>query len=152
MTVPLLDGIHHIKIPVTDLARCRDWYTSRLGYQVDLVFVEDGREMGVAMSHPNGGPTLALRLNPQRSAGIGDFDFFAIGVPDKAALEALAERLTDFGEHHAGVHDATIGWILPLLHDPDGHEVRFYTTAAHSGVQHGQAIRVETRRADEERG
>jgi hypothetical protein len=24
------------------------------------------------------------------------------------------------------------GWILPLLHDPDGHEVRFYTVEHHS--------------------
>jgi catechol 2,3-dioxygenase-like lactoylglutathione lyase family enzyme len=146
MTAPRLDGIHHIKIPVTDLVRSRDWYVSRLGYQVDIVFVEDGSEMGLAMSHPNGGPPLALRLNPHRSAGIGDFDFFAVGVPDKSALTALAERLTDLGESHAGVHYATIGWILPSLHDPDGHEVRFYTTDQHTDLPHGQAIRIENPR------
>jgi hypothetical protein len=52
-------------------------------------------------------------------------------VPDKAALEDLAARLTALGEEHAGVHFASIGWILPLLHDPDGHEVRFYTIQHH---------------------
>ena len=50
----------------------------------------------------------------------------------KAALEALAERLTALGEQHAGVHFATIGWILPHSHDPDGHEIRFYTTEHHT--------------------
>jgi hypothetical protein len=30
------------------------------------------------------------------------------------------------------VHFASIGWILPLLHDPDGHEVRFYTIEHHT--------------------
>ncbi|MGV9834816.1 hypothetical protein ACWDUL_11550 [Nocardia niigatensis] len=30
------------------------------------------------------------------------------------------------------VHFATIGWILPELHDPDGHEVRFYTVEFHT--------------------
>jgi len=30
------------------------------------------------------------------------------------------------------VHFATIGWILPHSHDPDGHEIRFYTTEAHT--------------------
>jgi hypothetical protein len=27
---------------------------------------------------------------------------------------------------------ATIGWILPDLHDPDGHEIRFYTHEHHT--------------------
>ncbi|MBO0840435.1 MAG: hypothetical protein J2O49_06425, partial [Sciscionella sp.] len=35
-------------------------------------------------------------------------------------------------EQHAGVHWASIGWILPELHDPDGHEVRFYTVEHHT--------------------
>jgi hypothetical protein len=32
------------------------------------------------------------------------------------------------------VHFASIGWILPLLHDPDGHEVRFYTVQHHTDL------------------
>ena len=67
-----------------------------------------------------------------RRARAAGFDYFAIGVPDKAALEALAGRLTALGEQHAGVHFATIGWILPHSHDPDGHEIRFYTTESHT--------------------
>jgi catechol 2,3-dioxygenase-like lactoylglutathione lyase family enzyme len=31
MDTPRLDGIHHVKIPVTDLDRSRAWYESRLG-------------------------------------------------------------------------------------------------------------------------
>jgi hypothetical protein len=46
-------------------------------------------------------------------------------------MEELAAHLTELGEKHAGVHFASIGWILPMLHDPDGHEVRFYTTEGH---------------------
>ena len=41
-------------------------------------------------------------------------------VPDKQAIDELAARLTEQGEQHTGVHWASIGWILPLLHDPDG--------------------------------
>ena len=55
-------------------------------------------------------------------------------MPDKAAIEVLAARLTGLGEAHAGVHLASIGWILPMLHDPDGHEVRFYTRAHHTDL------------------
>jgi catechol 2,3-dioxygenase-like lactoylglutathione lyase family enzyme len=129
---PALSGVHHLKLPVTDLARSRAWYESRLGYRVTIEFVEQGTLMGLAMSHPNGGPDLALRLDPERAVAAAGFDYFAIGVPDKAALEVLAARLTALGEHHAGVHYASLGWILPLLHDPDGHEVRFYTMDHHT--------------------
>ena len=132
MTAPQLDGIHHVKMPVRDLARSRAWYESRLGYRAALEFVEQGTLMGLAMRHPNGGPDFGLRLDPARAAAAAGFDYFSIGVPTKAALEALAGRLTALGEAHAGVHFATIGWILPGAHDPDGHEVRFYTTQSHT--------------------
>jgi catechol 2,3-dioxygenase-like lactoylglutathione lyase family enzyme len=55
---PALAGIHHVKLPVTDLARCREWYQSRLGYHVQMEFVEQGRLMGYGLAHPNGGPEL----------------------------------------------------------------------------------------------
>jgi hypothetical protein len=44
------------------------------------------------------------------------------------------------------VHFATIGWILPELHDPDGHEVRFYTTAHHREPLGDGVLRVENPR------
>lgn len=141
--VPVLDGIHHIKIPVTDLNRSRSWYASRLGYELEIEFVEQGMLMGIGLVHPAGGPRIALRLDPERSAGLGDFDFFSIGVLDKASIESLAERLTNLGEAHAGVHFAGVGWILPGLHDPDGHEVRFYTTERHTHTGPERVTRVE---------
>ena len=143
MDVPVLDGIHHIKIPVTDLNLSRSWYASRLGYQLDIEFVEQGILMGIALMHPAGGPNIALRLDPERSAALADFDFFSIGVPDKASIESLATRLTNLGETHAGVQFAGIGWILPELHDPDGHEVRFYTTERHTQTGPQQVMRLQ---------
>jgi hypothetical protein len=88
--------------------------------------------MGLILEHPNGGPMFTLRLDAERAESCAGFDYFSIGVPDETALRALADRLTELGEEHAGVHFATIGWILPMLHDPDGHEVRFYTTDHHT--------------------
>jgi hypothetical protein len=100
------------------MARSREWYQSRLGYQVQIEFVEQGRLMGYGLAHPNGGPMLGLRLDPQRARAAAGFDYFAIAVPSKDAIDQLAARLTSLGERHAGVHWATIGWILPELHDP----------------------------------
>jgi catechol 2,3-dioxygenase-like lactoylglutathione lyase family enzyme len=116
---PALAGIHHLKLPVTDLARSLEWYRSRLGYQVQVEFVERGTLMGVALAHPAGGPDLGLRLDPERARAAAGFDYFAIGVPDKAAIDRLARRLDELGQAHAGVHRASLGWILPAtIHDP----------------------------------
>lgn len=148
---PALSGVHHLKLPVTDLARSRSWYESRLGYQLVAEFVEEGTLMGIAMDHPNGGPQLALRLDPGRARAAAGFDYFSIGVPDQAAIERLAARLTAMGEEHAGVHWASIGWILPLLHDPDGHEVRFYTHQHHTEPEPGKVTTIHDPRETSER-
>jgi catechol 2,3-dioxygenase-like lactoylglutathione lyase family enzyme len=148
---PALAGVHHLKLPVTDLTRSLEWYRSRLGYAAQIEFVEKGRLMGCAMAHPNGGPALALRLDPERARAAAGFDYFSIGVPDKAAIDDLAARLTRLGEQHAGVHWATIGWILPQLHDPDGHEVRFYTRQQHTEFQPGAVTTITDPRETAER-
>jgi catechol 2,3-dioxygenase-like lactoylglutathione lyase family enzyme len=132
--IATLDGVHHLKLPVTDLDRSIDWYGSRLGYQVVIVFRDGGERTGVTMAHPQGGPALGLVQTPDKARASAGFDYFSIGVPDRARLVELADRLTSLGEPHAGVHFATLGWILPMLHDPDGHEIRFYTTESHTAV------------------
>jgi catechol 2,3-dioxygenase-like lactoylglutathione lyase family enzyme len=131
---PRLAGVHHLKLPVSDLERSIGWYERTLGYERGVEFVEQGKLMGVGMVHPAGGPRLGLRLDPARARAAAGFDYFSIGVPDKSSIEDLAARLDSLGERHAGVHFASIGWILPELHDPDGHEVRFYTVEHHTAV------------------
>ena len=95
--VPALAGVHHLKLPVTDLARSRGWCHSRLGYELRAEMVEQGQLMGLALAHPNGGPALALRLDPERAHAAAGFDYFAVGVPDKDAIDELAARLTAQG-------------------------------------------------------
>ena len=124
---PVLDGIHHLKLPVTDLGRSLAWYQARLGYEVLFEFVEDGVRMGVSMTHPAGGPDLALRCDPDRARAAAGFDYFAIGVPGHDAIEALAARFDSTGDAHLGVERTPVGWVLRGVQDPDGHEVRFYT-------------------------
>ena len=124
---PHLDGIHHLKLPVSDLQRSLAWYHDRLGYLVMHEFIEDDVLMGIALTHPNGGPDLAIRVDPDRARASAGFDYFAIGVPGQDAIEALAARFTERDDAHAGVQRTPVGWVLTGVHDPDGHEVRFYT-------------------------
>ena len=141
--IPTLAGVHHLKLPVSDLDRSIQWYGSRLGYQVVIEFRSHGRRAGVSMTHPDGGPWLGLMLDPERAVAAAGFDYFSIGVPDRQAMDALADHLTDLGEAHAGVQFATIGWILPLLHDPDGHEVRFYTSQSHTEIDPAHPLIID---------
>jgi catechol 2,3-dioxygenase-like lactoylglutathione lyase family enzyme len=112
---PRLAGIHHLKLPVSDVERSRAWYESRLGYVPQAGFVEQGTLMGVGL-----------------------------------ARAAVAARLTALGEEHAGVHQASAGWIRPLLHDPDGHEVRFSTHEHRTGTIHDPREAAPRREAEGE--
>jgi len=148
---PALAGIHHLKLPVTDLARSLEWYRSRLGYQVQIEFIEQGTLMGYGLAHPAGGPELGLRLDPERARAAAGFDYFAIGVADKAAMDLLARRMDKLGQAHAGVHRASLGWILPEVLDPDGHTLRFYTMEHHTGVTPGEVNTIRDPRETAER-
>jgi catechol 2,3-dioxygenase-like lactoylglutathione lyase family enzyme len=148
---PALAGIHHLKLPVTDLARSLEWYRSRLGYDVQVEFVEQGTLMGYGLAHSAGGPPLGLRLDPERALAAAGFDYFAIGVPDKAAIDQLARKLDELGQVHAGVHRASLGWILPEVLDPDGHALRFYTMAHHTDPQPGEVTTIHDPRETAER-
>ena len=77
--IPTLSGVHHLKLPVSDLDQSIRWYGSRLGYHVVIEFREHGRLTGVAMAHPDGGPHFALNLNPDRALASAGFDYFSIG-------------------------------------------------------------------------
>ena len=142
---PRLDGIHHLKLPVSDLQRSLIWYQDRLGYLVMHEFVEDGVLMGIAMTHPNGGPDLAIRLDPERARVAAGFDYFAIGVPGQDALDALANRFTERGDPHDDVLRTPVGWVLTGVHDPDGHAVRFYTVPLELPTDFGVAHAVHDR-------
>ncbi len=66
---PVLAGVHHLKLPVRDLARSRDWYASRLGYEVAMEFVEGGELVGTRSCTPTvalAWPYASIRRAPKR--------------------------------------------------------------------------------------
>ena len=76
-----INGFHHVKLPVADLARSRDWYARVLGLQTHIEFAEGGVLMGVAMRDADGSIDLALRHDPPRAAALAGFDPLARGIP-----------------------------------------------------------------------
>jgi catechol 2,3-dioxygenase-like lactoylglutathione lyase family enzyme len=127
--MPDLSGFHHVKLPVSDLSRSREWYTSVLGLTVEIEFVEDGVLRGVALAGTTGDLRLALRLDPVRAAALAGFDPVALLVPKREDVESWRDRLDDLGQSHGDVvtgHGG--GSVLVGLHDPDGIEIRLYAS------------------------
>ena len=119
-------GLHHIKVPVTNLARSRAWYERVFELKPTMEFPDDdGVVRGVAY-RPLGGFSLALRENPAVARGIAGYDPFAILLQGRADIDAWAARLDSLGVEHSPVIEASIGWMLAFL-DPDGLELRLYT-------------------------
>jgi catechol 2,3-dioxygenase-like lactoylglutathione lyase family enzyme len=123
-------GMHHLKLPVTDVARSRLWYMEALGFEPDLEFVEDGVLRGVALTHAAGSVRLALRHDPARAACVAGFDLVALAVGTRADLAAVLETARAAGARTGDVVSGREGWACDLV-DPDGIVVRLYTYERH---------------------
>jgi catechol 2,3-dioxygenase-like lactoylglutathione lyase family enzyme len=123
----MLSGIHHVKLPVSDVARSRDWYTGVLGFTADIEFVEDGVLMGVGLAHEGMPAGIALRHDPDRAKAMSGFDAVALLVPSRAAVHTWKARLDEAGEPHGGIVTGHRGGaVLVGLHDPDSIQIRLY--------------------------
>lgn len=121
-----LAGFHHVKLPVSDIERSREWYERVLGLTVDIEFVEDGTVRGLALADA-GTVSIALRVDPARAAAMSGFDAMALAVPTRADIARWQRRLDELGEPHAGIVTGHRGGsVLVGLHDPDGLEIRLY--------------------------
>ena len=126
------NGLSHLALRVTDLARAKRFYAETLGFPVvleqgDIVLVNAN---GVLLGMRGGNPATAPddRFDPYR-VGI---DHLALAVADPAALDGLARQLDAAGVRHNGVEDdPTTGGRYISFHDPDGiaWELYFLPTA-----------------------
>jgi len=81
-------GIHHVKLPVSDLARSREWYERVLGFTVEREFPDDdGVVRGVGGRLPGAGVPVALRQNAQAAAGNAGFDPVSFAIADRVSAE-----------------------------------------------------------------
>jgi catechol 2,3-dioxygenase-like lactoylglutathione lyase family enzyme len=119
-------GLHHVKLPVSDVARSRDWYARAFGFRAELEFREEGMLRGVALRLPDADLVLALREDPQRARALAGFDAVCLAVGTHADLDALLARLDNAGVPHTDPHPGHGGDAADVP-DPDGHLVRVHT-------------------------
>ncbi|MFN8028639.1 MAG: VOC family protein [Acidimicrobiia bacterium] len=123
-------GLHHVKIPVSDMARSREFYERVLELEPLTEFRDDhdGVVRGVVY-RSKGDLMISLREQPVAAAGLRGYDPFAMLLRGRADIDHWVDRLDELGIDHDPVVEATVGSMLRFL-DPDGIEVRFYTLDA----------------------
>jgi quinol monooxygenase YgiN/catechol 2,3-dioxygenase-like lactoylglutathione lyase family enzyme len=130
---PAPDGIHHIKLPVSDLERSTDWYSTVLGAR-RLTKLDhrrpDGTLFAVILDIPGLPGRLELRLDPATAGALNGYDFLTLAIADRPALDTWVVRLDALGIRHSPPIVAMVGWLL-VVPDPDGLRLRFYTTEPH---------------------
>ena len=120
-------GLHHIKIPVSDLRGSREWYERVFGLETLTEFRddEDGVVRGVVY-RSKGDLVLSLRENGAAAKGVAGFDPFAIMLRGREDIDFWADRLDSLGVNRSSIIEAPIGNIM-TFDDPDGLQLRFYT-------------------------
>lgn len=127
-----LAGIHHVKIPVTDLARSLQWYRQVFGLRPIMQFPEaDGVVRGFAGEIPGLSPTLvSFRVNAAAAEGNRGFDPVSFAVRSHDDLRAWVDHLDSLNIKHSPIIEASVGWLL-VFDDPDGLTLHLYTWDEH---------------------
>lgn len=122
-----ITGLHHVRIPVTEPWRSREWYTTVLGFVPVLDLEREQGIVGVVLRHPTG-LVVGLHADPVRAVALEGFAVLGLAVADPTQLTRWAERLDHLGVPHGPIAEGHLGPYLELT-DPDGIGVRL-----HSGV------------------
>jgi catechol 2,3-dioxygenase-like lactoylglutathione lyase family enzyme len=123
-------GLHHVKVPVSDMVRSREFYERVLELEPLTEFRDDhdGVVRGV-IYRAKGDLMISLREQPVAAAGLVGYDPFAMMLRRRADIGHWADRLDALGVEREPIVEASIGFML-RFEDPDGIEVRFYTLDA----------------------
>ncbi|MFI9382124.1 VOC family protein [Kutzneria sp. NPDC052558] len=129
MAFPTLDGVHHLKFPVSDLAASVEWFGTALGArrQEGLDHYDlDGRLFGVILAVPGLDVPVELRLSPEMARAMAGYDPVTFSVADDAALARWIAHLDSVGIEHSPPLRGFAGQLITLS-TPDGVVIRLYT-------------------------
>jgi catechol 2,3-dioxygenase-like lactoylglutathione lyase family enzyme len=123
--IPLIVGVHHVRLPVSKVLESRDWYIDLFGFEPVLAFEEEERVVGVVLEHPCG-ITLGLHCEPERAIALSGFSAVAFCVGGHEELEAWGAHLDLIGVARSRMIDSHVGWSIQVS-DPDKIVVQLHT-------------------------
>ena len=121
---PTIVGLHHVRVPVSDVLVSRDWYTDVLGFDPMLVSEEETSISGEALLHPSG-LVVGLHTDPGAAAALKGFCVLGLGVDN---LPEWVDYLDRSDISHGPVELGPSGKHV-CINDPDGLVVELHTLA-----------------------
>ena len=125
-------GLHHLKVPVSDLDASMAWYQKALQATVlgDLDHRDpEGNLFARMIQIPGIEVLLELRLAPKAAAATDGYDPITLQVDDQAHLRRWTHHLDAANVRHAPELRSMIGFLL-VVPDPDGLMIRIHTKPA----------------------
>lgn len=120
-------GLHHVRLPVSDVMRSRDWYVDVLGFEPRLCLEEEDQVIGAVVALQEG-LTLGLHHAPELARALSGFCPVALEVGRSDELTRWCARLDTLGIDHSEPAEGHLGWYVELS-DPDGLVIRLHTAA-----------------------
>jgi catechol 2,3-dioxygenase-like lactoylglutathione lyase family enzyme len=120
-------GLHHVRLPVSDVMRSRDWYIDVLGFEPRLVLEDEDHVVGVVVGHDSG-LILGLHYEPERARALRDFCPLALNVGTVDDLNRCCTRLDAPGISHSAPMDGHLGRYVEVA-DPDGLIILLHTAS-----------------------
>ena len=138
-----LAGVHHLKLPVRDLARSEAWYGRTLGYLRTAEF-RDGETLKGILYQPSS-RWAAARLPVGSWSSRGRCRIRLLLHRRARPRHARCAGRAPGRPWRAAWRRSPDGpWLDPaILHDPDGHEARFYTVEHHTSTSWCDLKRVD---------
>ena len=120
-----ITGLHHVRLPVSNVFVSRDWYADVLGFEPVLDYEEEDRVIGTVLQHPCG-LVLGLHAEPERARVLNDFVVVSLCAGSKADLERCALYLDQASVEHSDIQSGNLGWYIDIP-DPDGMLLELHT-------------------------
>ena len=121
---PELTGLHHFRIPVSNVLVSRDWYIEVLGLLPMMVSEDEASVTGEALMHDSG-LVVALHADEERARALEGFCLLSLAV-DK--LDDWSDYFARTGIDHVVTAAGPRAKCLSVR-DPDGIVVELHTGA-----------------------
>jgi catechol 2,3-dioxygenase-like lactoylglutathione lyase family enzyme len=131
-SVPPLSGLHHLKIPVSDLPVGLDWYSRVFGAEhlSELDHIDsDGIRFATILKFPGVPVPVELRWAPAAARALRECDSIVLAVDSTQHLDDWVEHLDALGIDHSSVLAGGASPVV-VMADPDGKFIRLMLSPA----------------------